>query len=273
MPYALLPEHGFISIKGDDRAAFLQGLITQDVRLVEQGQMIYACFLTPQGKYLADFFVAAWNDTQWLLEVHRDLLPDLLKRLSMYKLRSKVELMNVSDQFYAAWVWQENVAGKSFTDPRAADIGQRIWSQEKIVLNGESGNAENWRLQNGLPNRHDAERERSSMADLDMDFLNAIAWDKGCYLGQELTARMHYRALVKKRLLPLVFCADCAAAFDTSVMHDGKTIGRLRSANGKHALALLQLEGLADGMRVSVGEQQAVVVFPAWWPVDGAEDA
>src|SRR6185369_657434 len=139
--FVIAPDRGVIAITGEDRVAFLQGLVSNDVAKVAADHAIYAALLTAQGRYLHDFFIAAHGDTL-LIEVERARLPDLLKKLSLYKLRSKVALKDASAEWAVALLWGDQAAatlkleaqpgkatalegGLAFIDPRLAALGAR----------------------------------------------------------------------------------------------------------------------------------------------------
>lgn len=266
MTEAALSHRGFIRISGDDKADFLQGLITQDMRLVNKDALLYACLLTPQGKYLADFFITQIGD-DFILDIDKSLLADTLKRLTMFKLRSKVTLADASNDYFVAAHWSDKPAGDGvYADPRANNIGWRIILNKEISYG--RGDYTLWQLQNGLLDVADFQRERTSMLEANMDLLNALSWDKGCYMGQELTARTHYRGLIKKRFLPVKFDTDVSVAVDTPVEKDGKLIGHTRSQHKNYALAQLQLVGLQNGDRVAIAGNPASIQFPAWFSLE-----
>jgi folate-binding protein YgfZ len=258
MKQAKLPHRGMISITGEDARPFLQGIITNDVMQVSGDKAIYACFLTPQGKYMADFFLYE-QEGGVLLDVDKELLPELLKRLTMYKLRSKVVLADVSEQYSIGVVWETDQK-QGYVDPRGEKFGYR-------VLNGIDGNDDYtlWQMQNGLPDVADFERERTTMADANIDFLNGVSWDKGCYLGQEITARMHYRGLVKKRFLPIVLSGEKEIAPDTPITRDGKTVGYLRRAYKNRVLGIINLEALENDKECEIDGIAATIEVPDWF--------
>ena len=262
MSSAHLSHRGVIRISGADKADYLQGIITQDIRLIATDRLLYSCFLTPQGKYLADFFITQIGE-DWFIDVDQSLLADLLKRMSMYRLRSKVELEDVSSQFNILAFWDGDAPENTLADPRTPKTGWRMFAPIDVTAGQEDYNL--WRLQNGLPDTGDFLRERSMMLECNMDLLHAVSFDKGCYMGQELTARTHYRALIKKRLLPIRFEGDVKVPFDTPVQMNDKPIGLLRTSYKNYALALLNLEKLEDGAQVTVDGQIAQVFFPEWF--------
>jgi folate-binding protein YgfZ len=260
-----LEQRGIIAISGADKADYLQGIITQDVRLINAEHMIYSCFLTPQGKYLADFFITQYED-MWLLDVDYRLKDDLIKRLALYRLRSRVTLEDVSDQYKVFVSWANASVSEGFMrDPRHESLGWR-----KIVKNDQDDFVQHgdyilWCYQNGVPSYNDFISERSMMLEYNMDLLNALSFDKGCYMGQELTARTHYRGLIKKRLLPIKFDDTEIVDFESAVQKDNITIGAMRSSYKGFGLAVLQLDNLHDGDSVMVNDHSAKIFFPEWF--------
>lgn len=243
MKTAKLFNRGVIRLSGPDKFDFLQGIVTQDMRLVSAQHAVYSCFLTPQGRYLADFFIIQQGD-DWLFELDHRLIDDLIKRMSIYKLRSKVAFEDVSNQYavYAFWDGIPTLLENHilYQDPRFAHLGYRmIVSHDAHIEAADNYNA--WRLQNGIPEFGKLVPERSLMLESNMDLLHAISFDKGCYMGQEVTARTHYRALLKKALLPVRF-------------EDGTII-----------LTLVPLENLHDGDTVTIDGQTGNVFFPDWF--------
>ncbi|HLI22155.1 MAG TPA: folate-binding protein, partial [Stellaceae bacterium] len=225
--YTLLPARGVIAVAGEDRVAFLQGLVSNDVAKVSPSRAIYAALLTAQGRYLFDFFIAALGDA-FYLDGEAPRLADLMKRLSLYKLRSKVTLSDASSRFVVAAAWGEDASGRlgvagpgaardfaggiAYCDPRLEALGARfILPRDGGAAIEQAGFAradeaayDRHRLALGVPDgTHDLPPEKALPMESGFDELRAIDWQKGCYMGQELTARMKHRALVKKRLLPV----------------------------------------------------------------------
>jgi folate-binding protein YgfZ len=254
-----LSHRGVFRVSGADKLDFLQGITSQDMRNVSPDKWLYGCFLTPQGKYLVDFFITAVGD-DFLLDVDKALLSDFIKRLTMYKLRSKIMLEDVSAQYR---IHAFKNGGQGFADPRWNGLGARLITTDDLPDDGDDYAL--WLMQNGIPDTLDFERERTAMLEANMDLLNAISFDKGCYMGQELTARTHYRGLVKKRFLPLKFSGDVSFEKDAPVSQDGKTIGFIRRSHKNYALAKVELEAAEKNSRVTVGDQNAEIIFPAWF--------
>ncbi len=279
-----LPDRGIIAIRGDDARVFLQGVISNDVMKAKPDQAIWAAFLTPQGKYLHDFFLLE-QEGALLLETEAARLPDLLRRLKLYKLRSKVELADASEDWRVSAIWGEEALatfdlpdragaarslpeGLVMADPRHRGLGLRLWSRAAEPLPGiaagERADYERWRIALALPDgSRDMEVEKAILLENGFDELGGVDWRKGCYMGQELTARTKYRGLIKKRLLPLEGEDDFLEC-EGEVMQGERAVGELRSVSGRHALALLRLQALESELPLTVGGRAVTLQRPGW---------
>ncbi len=254
-----LPHRGILDIQGDDPSSFLQGLISNDIKDVTPDRAIYATLLTPQGRFLYDLFISK-GEGGYFLETNADRLEALAKKLSLYKLRSKVIFTPRPDlKVYA--LWGEGIAGALglaeergaaregvFMDPRLVELGARAVSTGDYP-DFQEGSLEDYnrhRLRLGVPEGgQDLIPEKSILLESGLDDLHAISWTKGCYMGQELTARTKYRGLVRKRLLPVTIEGK-APAFGTEILKNGTSVGEMRSHAGSHGLALLRIESLKE---------------------------
>jgi tRNA-modifying protein YgfZ len=259
---ARLPGRAVMEIEGEDRVAFLQGLVSNDVTQVEPGRAVWAALLTPQGKWLAEFFIFAAGD-RLLLDCEQRLAPDAAQRLLRYRLRSKVAVRLREDlQIYAAWDGEPRTETLAAPDPRLPAAGWRILSATPIT---ETAGFEDWdrhRLGLGLPDgSRDLESEKTILLEAGFDELNGVSWSKGCYMGQELTARTRYRGLIKRRLVPVAIEGTLPAP-GTAVLRDGTEIGTMRSGCDGIGLAVLRLDALNDSL--VCGGARLVPRIPAW---------
>ncbi len=274
--YSLLEDRAALRVSGADARDYLQGLISNDITKVAPDNAIYAALLTPQGKYLFDFFIAE-IDGALIFDCERARLADLAKRLTMYRLRSKVEIEDISETLAVAAIWGDGVAQKSlpggiiYTDPRLAAAGHRALlprdtAAESLAGLGTPADAaayDRHRLSLGLPaSSRDLIVDKSILLESGFDELNGVDWNKGCYMGQELTARTKYRGLIKKRLIPLHIDGPLPDA-GTPVMAGDKQAGEIRSAAGDQAMALMRLEHL-DAAEFTVGAATARLDKPDW---------
>ena len=287
--FAILEDRAVIAVAGEDRTAFLQGLVSNDVERAGPECAIYAAFLTAQGKYLHDFFIAVQGDA-FLIDCEAARRDDLLQRLSMYRMRSKVVVeprpeLCVAAVFGAGATEKlalgsergaaaEIASGLAFVDPRLAAIGARALLpvdsaaaalKERGLTPATPEAYEDARLPLGLP---DGSRDlivgKSILLENGFEELAGIDWDKGCFLGQELTARTRYRGLVKKRLVP-VSVEGALPDPGTIIERDGREAGEMRSGRGAHGLALLRLEALENADEpLTAGDTRLAPQKPDW---------
>lgn len=269
--YVVLEGRSILAIEGEDVRAFLQGIISNDIEKVTDNTAIYAALLTPQGKYLFDFMIAKQGE-RLLLEVEAERLQALSQRLTMYKLRAKVDITDVSADFGVVALLgdvrretfdlpnEEGGAvqfegGVVFVDPRLSALGARAFLPRPILpaaltdkgfVQGDLDTYQARRLQLGVPEgSQDLAVDKATLLESGFEELNGVDFQKGCFVGQELTARMKYRALVKKRLMPIAFDGMPPAA-GTVIKAGTREIGEVRSAENGFGLALLRLDRLAD---------------------------
>jgi folate-binding protein YgfZ len=247
-----------IKISGEDAESFLQNLVTQNMTGLEQGRLIYSCLLTPQGRFLHDFFIFK-EDAAFFLECETARREDLLKRLKIFKLRSKVTIEDCAEAFtvYAG------ATGK-FRDPRLMELGYRSYlpAHEKTET-VSAAEYQDHRIHLGVPEGSiDIRPEVDTLAEVNLDKLQAVSWTKGCFVGQEVAARMENRGLVKKRLV-IVVGQNLTA--NEPLSQNGISVGDIRSVNsaGTEGLALLKLAALAGD--ISRANGFAVTAhLPAW---------
>ncbi len=240
---ASLSARAVIAVTGEDRVHFLQGLVSNDVAEAAPGRAVWAALLTPQGKWLADFFILS-DGERLLLDCERAQLPMLQQRLTRYRLRSRVTLSESDLAVYVAWDGKPDVSGIAARDPRLPEAGWRVLTSEPIAANASEEDWDHYRLVLGLPDgSRDLEAEKSVLLEAGFDELNGVSWTKGCYMGQELTARTKYRGLVKRRLVPVRIEGE-APSPGAALLRDGREVGIMRSANGRHGMAIVRLEAL-----------------------------
>lgn len=273
--FSVLSHRGVIAVAGEDRVAFLQGLISNDVTKAAPGHAVWAALLTPQGRFLADMFVVDAGFNTLLLETERERAPALAKKLALYKLRSKVTVEDRSEAMDVVAVFGPGAekcnavpGALSYVDPRLAALGVRVLlpkgAAARLLQLPEAPLAdyEALRLRLGVPDgSRDMPVEKALLLESGFDELNGIDWQKGCYMGQELTARTKYRGLIKRRLFP-VRIEGVLPAPGTAIVRDGKEVGEIRSGQGDRALAMLQLE--ARNGPLTAQDAQIVPEVPTW---------
>jgi hypothetical protein len=295
--FVLLEDRGVVRIAGPEARSFLQGLVTNDVEKAVFGRVVYAAMLTPQGKYLHDFFIIALpdenGDEALYLDCERKRAADLVSKLTTYKLRAKVMIENVTDRYRAIAMLGDGphdsealhgfegrggpfAGGVCYVDPRYAGVGARALLANAAfseLMEAEFKEQapeyyERQRIYYGLPDgSRDLEIGKSMPLEANFDQINAVDWEKGCYVGQELTARTHYRGLVRKRLLPAEIEGPLPA-FGTSIMAGGEEIGEMRTSFDGYGIGFFRVESLVKAVQadqpVTAGEAKLNVMHPAW---------
>ena len=194
----LLKDRTIIEISGLDRQEFLQGLITNDIKLATSKKMIYSAFLNGAGRFFVDFFIHEIGE-KYILDCHIFEADEIIKKLNLYKLRSQVEIKKNQNLFVIF-----NVESLGFVDPRVKDFGYRFYVDQADLKNYETQNLIfyhqrriNFKIPEGY---YDLTKDKSYIFEFGFDNFNAISYQKGCYVGQETTARNHYRGQLRKKI-------------------------------------------------------------------------
>jgi folate-binding protein YgfZ len=238
-----LENRAVIRLSGADVRKFLQGLVTNDVMKAVPGVGVYAALLTPQGKFMYDMIIMADGD-DLLLDVAADRKDELIRRLTMYKLRADVTITDEGDLKVWAVFAGDRAEGIAAPDPRDAALGYRVIS---AVMPGAAPlpqtEYESKRLTLGVPDSsRDMEVEKYFWLETDAERLNGVSFSKGCYVGQELTARMKHRTTLKKRLVAVKAASGGLEAGQEITTAEGKSAGEIRTTDGTNAIAYFRLE-------------------------------
>jgi tRNA-modifying protein YgfZ len=254
---ARLADRGVVSVTGADSEKLLQGLVTNDLAGLAESEARYAGLLSPQGKILFDFLVVRHGEG-YMLDVARNKAGDLAKRLSMYKLRADVAITDVSDSFniLAAWgVDSEKLVdgqrGISFSDPRHHAIGLRLLSEEFGELEPAASLDEArraydaLRVQVGIPEGgKDFEFGDTYPHEANFDLLKGVSFTKGCYVGQEIVARMQNKSVVRKRIIKI--SGDAPITVGVDILLGDIQAGRIGTVDGREAIAMLRLDRVLE---------------------------
>jgi folate-binding protein YgfZ len=268
---AFLPARAVIEVAGDDAVAFLQGLVSNDVTQAAPGRAVWAALLTPQGKWLSDFFIFA-DGKRLLLDVERAQAPMLIQRLGRFRLRAKVTISDFSESFrvHVAWDGTPEIAAGVIAapDPRLPEAGWRLLAPGLLPATTTAEAWDEHRLGLGLPDgSRDLEAEKTVLLEAGFDELGGVSWSKGCYMGQELTARTKYRGLVKRRLVPVAIDGTAPPPGTAVLRPDSKgggvEVGAMRSARGRIGLAQLRLDAIGAAS-LACGEATLTPRPPAW---------
>jgi len=227
-----MPDRTVLSISGDDRISFLQGLVTNDVTKAEGG-IIYTALLTPQGKFIADFFVIGERD-RLLIDVAASHAQTLGQRLMMYRLRAAVTIEQTD------LIVSRGTGAKpegAFDDPRHRAMGWRSYSDTDI---SDETDWETRRVDNLIPKTGVELTEDTYVLEAGFEKLNGVDFKKGCFVGQEIVARMKHKTTLKKGLAQVG--VHGAATPGTAITSDGRPVGTLYTVSGDKALAFLRFD-------------------------------
>lgn len=235
------PDRRLFEITGSDREHFLQGLVSNDVRRLGEG-IVYAALLSPQGKYLADFFLVL-AEGAILLDVHESLAEGLIRRLSMYRLRAEVRIapsaLHVSRGLGPA-------PEGALPDPPHPALGWR-----RYAAGPGAAPAIDWdaiRVEHCIPESGiELIPDDSYILEAGFERLNGVDFRKGCYVGQEVTARMKHKTELRKGLVTVA--VEGAAPVGTEILAGGKPAGRLFTQAGGKGIAHLRFDRAAGEMR------------------------
>ncbi len=288
---ALLPDRGVLKVVGDDARKFLNGLLTTDIEQVAPSRAAFAALLTPQGKIMVDMIVAelsAEDGGGFFIDCPRALSRILTDRLNFYRLRAKVLVEDLSEVLGVMAVWdgsRETEYGLCYADPRLTALGNRcmlpphLAAEAAADLGATLVDAEQYeahRIAHGAPRGGlDFQYNDAFPHEADMDQLNGIDFDKGCYVGQEVVSRVEHRGTARKRVVPVAF--EDFGPEDGVAVHVGDTaVGVMGSSANGRGLAMLHLsrigEALAAGTPIMCGGVALHPVKPDWarfdWPGD-----
>jgi folate-binding protein YgfZ len=283
MKAALLPDRGVVKVAGEDARKFLNGLITSDIDNVSPAQAGFAALLTPQGKIIADFIVVEAPPADgggFFLDCPRALAPALVQRLNFYKLRAKVIVEDLSETLGVLAVWDgaaateyglcaadprlpalalrcllpPHLAGEAATDLGAERVDPSIYEAHRIALGVPRGGLD-FSYSDAFPH------------ETDMDQLGGVAFDKGCFVGQEVVSRIEHRGTARNRIVAVTY-AGFAPEPGTPMSAGGKALGTLGSTAAGRGVAMLRLDRLADalaaGTPLVAGGIEMRAVKPAW---------
>jgi tRNA-modifying protein YgfZ len=275
---SLLPDRVVCKIGGGDAHDFLQNLLTNNLERVSPTRAIYTLLQTPQGKYLFDFFIVE-RDGHYLIDCDRDAAPELLKRLMFYKLRADVTLASMGEEWVVGAVWDNGMSGDAgqgeqfhgglrFNDPRLSALGQRFMvpaaAADTALAAGEISSHDEYdahRIALAVPGAQDLIADKTFPMEANLDLLGAIDFQKGCFVGQEVTSRTYRKGQVRKRIVTVRANADLPAPH-TAVMAGERQAGELLSSAGAQGLALLRLDRLDNPLTADKISVEASL--PGW---------
>ncbi|MEQ9116337.1 MAG: hypothetical protein RLN62_06030 [Rickettsiales bacterium] len=262
-----LRDRSVIEAKGKDIFEFLQGIVTNDVNLLKENEVIYSLILTPQGKFLYEVFLYS-KGSSIIIDCNLSCAEELITYLNKFKLRADVTFDRRDD----LKVIVSDIRSKLLLkDPRCSEIGYRNIlsdSEFKNVL-GESKESVFYNeklLALGVPNCHyDLKQTRSFPMNFCFDKLNAISFTKGCYVGQELTARMKHRDMVRKKIMRVQSDEDLSDInYEKDIILHEKKVGSFLNGIRKNGICLVNVEETLSDQKVIISGINAVLSHPVW---------
>ena len=268
MSVSLLPDRAILAVTGEDAEGLLNRLFTKSVLGMADGSARYAALLSPQGKLLVDFFVVKRPDGFWI-DVSRELAPELAKKLTMFKLRSKVGIAATELGVAASWGGALMEApGPATRDPRHDGLGYRIVAATEALhpLGEDLDGYDAHRIALGVPKGGvDFIYGDTFVHDANLDLLHGVDFDKGCYVGQEVVSRVHHRNSARKRVVKVQFYGD-PAAVGAQLTAGAVTVGQMTSIAGAEGLATARIDRLDEAataaVRILAGETLVGITLP-----------
>jgi len=258
----LLENRCVISLSGDDRRSFLQGIITNNVNAITENNAIFSALLSPQGKFLYDFFLIE-KDKVLYLETHRNFTEGLIKRLTLYRLRAKVDIQLMPHLQVAVSAHPQKDVFCSYQDPRHPALGYRIIG-EKLNAAITDG-YEKLRYSLGIPEGAiDLTENRSLLLEWHYDALHAIDFHKGCYVGQEVTARSKHRATLHKTMFQVKASAHSLPPKGTAITLKEREVGQMAGSYGNQGLAVISVDAVKEKPNLQCGEVQIIASVAEW---------
>src|ERR1700688_313404 len=257
MKAAFLPDRGVVKVTGADARDFLNGLVTTDVTLLRPGLGRFGALLTPQGKITVDFLITEappGHGGGFLIDCPRALAQGLADKLGIYKLRAKVAVENLSDNLGVLAAWDGDPSVKpdlAFADPRNAALGWRILVPAELAQKGadligadlvDSAAYDAHRIASGVPRGGlDFMYGDAFPHETNMDRLNGVDFEKGCYVGQEVVSRMQHRGTARTRTVRVIVDGPSPEP-GAAIIAGDKTLGTMGSTAGHNGLALIRID-------------------------------
>ena len=291
MKAALLPDRGVVKVVGEDARKFLNGLITTDAGKVTPQRAVYAALLTPQGKIMVDMIITEAPPEDgggFFIDCPRALARMLTERLNFYKLRAKVMVEDLSELLGVMALWDgagTTDYGLCYADPRLPALGVRCMLPPQQAAEAaadlgaspvDAAQYEAHRIVHAIPRGGlDFNFNEAFPHEADLDQLNGVDFEKGCYVGQEVVSRVEHRGTARKRVVPVTF-EDFAPEAGVPVMAGETAVGIMGSSvrGGGRGLAMLRLDRIGDalaaGQTLVAGGVALTPVKPDWarfaWP-------
>lgn len=277
MPIVHLDNRALIDFSGPDAEHFLQNIITTDLANLHDGEALPGALLAPQGKILFDFLVSRRGENGLRLECRADIADDFTRRLTLYRLRAKVDIVK-QDQDVVAVEW-ENDSSRSKGDSSSSASGVRdrrflnatVYRHHEAPLPSANTSLDDWtafRIEEGVAESGaDYVLNDAFPHDVLFDQTGGVGFKKGCYIGQEVVSRMQHRGTARRRVLIARSTAPLPAP-GGEISVNGRTIGTLGSVAGTTGLAVVRIDHVKDAMEsgtpIVAGGAVITLSIPSW---------
>lgn len=269
MKICYLPQRKVLRVTGKDSTQLLQNLLTCDLKKLDTQKALYGALLTPNGRFLLDVFI---------VKEGKDLLLDVfdqesfIRKFNLYKLNFESYIESVSSLVYALWGdFNDELMDKAifFEDPRLGVLGRRAISINPLQQNTELQDYETYRIKNGVPEMpKDLIPEKSIILECNLHHFNAISFDKGCYIGQELIARTYHTGQLRKCLLPLKILEGVVKSEDEIFFKD-KKIGKICSVSENWSLGMIRFSNFKEELNGLIvrtkSDSMLLLHLPSWF--------
>lgn len=267
MPFQKLNDRTVLSLMGSEATSFLQGLITANVETLKPNTLSPSALLTPQGKIAFDFLIGTAPDG-YIIDVRTALVDDLLKRLTMYKLRADVKITKQDDmQPHAFWA-ASDIDPSAYQDLRFPASAQVFRTYKDMPTPSDQASFDDIRIQNGVAESgSDFDVSDIFPHEIYFDLNNGIDFRKGCYVGQEVVSRMQHRGTARKRVA-IIKAAQELPVYGTSILAGGKAIGTIGSSSDQNGLAIIRVDRYFDALKdqsdILADDIPLGISFPVW---------
>lgn len=278
MSIAHLDDRGVVRVAGEEAGDLLQNLLTCDIDATAPQWAGYGALLSPQGKILFDFIVHRISDGTFLFDIAAYKADAFVKRLGFYRLRAKVEIENVTERYAVLVGWGEDSsppdAATTAPDPRLSALGWRavierlsLGDIDTKLISSEAYHAH--RIALAIPEGgKDFLFDDAFPHEADMDQLNGVAFQKGCYIGQEVVSRMQHRGTARTRVISASFNGEIVPESGTEITANGKPIGRVGSTTHGNLLATIRIDkaqdAIVESQTILAGDCQLTLHKPEW---------
>ncbi|XP_017771389.1 PREDICTED: putative transferase CAF17 homolog, mitochondrial isoform X2 [Nicrophorus vespilloides] len=297
----LLNNRSLIQVAGNEVADFLQGLITNDINHLNNGnESMYAMFLNTKGRVMYDTLVYKGVEPNcYLLECDSEIVQSLQKHLKLYRVRRKIDIKLLDDScIYALFdadqsskeshkskVFSKHIGDISiYQDPRIIALGLRVVAPKGYDVLGEISNGTDVKLEQSKYREFryhlgvgegvtDLPPGNCLPLEANCDYLHGVSFHKGCYIGQELTARTHHTGVVRKRLMPIHLDKPLEdIPEEKNIVLDKVNLGKFRGSVGCTGLALLRIAQAIECQGIPIGNSLATTGKPTWWPLEAPKE-